>query len=203
MQFTNPDKRCYSLLTLFAQPIHADIAYTLGNYMYRKFYPNAKDVKLNVANLAVTKGLVVNSNTKTSQLIQVTARTGNIYCGVINMTWQNIDNSDGSALEPFATASILIEDASDWLSTWDSMAHMVHGRMEALEGLSAGGKASSFSRHMAYTLFASNLVNYAEKYRGMQSVIMHDLEAFANVQLTDKKSGIGPFRHTSSTVSLT
>ncbi|KAK3627687.1 hypothetical protein LTR22_022651 [Elasticomyces elasticus] len=43
---------------------------------------------------------------------------------------------------------------------------------------------------MAYTLFASNLVDYAEKYRGMQSVEMHELEAFANMELTTKESGV-------------
>ncbi|KAK4894383.1 Non-reducing polyketide synthase PKS8-1 [Elasticomyces elasticus] len=40
---------------------------------------------------------------------------------------------------------------------------------------------------MAYTLFANNLVDYAEKYRGMQSVVIHDLEAYAEVQLRTKE----------------
>lgn len=43
---------------------------------------------------------------------------------------------------------------------------------------------------MTYTLFASKLVDYAEKYRGMQSVVMHELEGFADVQLTTKESGV-------------
>ncbi|CAO2648474.1 Nn.00g077410.m01.CDS01 [Neocucurbitaria sp. VM-36] len=169
--------------------IHADIAYTLGNYLYSKFYPKAKDIKLNVANLVVTKGLVAQSDTKTPQLIRVTASTTDINSGVIDMTWQNVDSSYSSVDEPFATANVFIENASDWLSTWESMAHLVHGRIEALEALAAQGKASKLSRSMAYTLFASNLVDYADKYRGMQTVIMHGLEACADVQLTEKESG--------------
>lgn len=51
------------------------------------------------------------------------------------------------------------------------------------------GKASRFSRNMAYGLFASNLVEYADSYRGMQSVVIQDLEGFADVKLTDKDSG--------------
>ena len=43
---------------------------------------------------------------------------------------------------------------------------------------------------MAYNLFASNLVDYADKYRGMQSIVMHELEGFADVQLTTKESGV-------------
>lgn len=40
---------------------------------------------------------------------------------------------------------------------------------------------------MAYTLFAKNLVDYADKYRGMQLVVMHELEAFADIQLSDQE----------------
>jgi monodictyphenone polyketide synthase len=42
---------------------------------------------------------------------------------------------------------------------------------------------------MAYLLFASNLVDYATKYRGMQSVVLHDMEAVADVTLSPEKGG--------------
>lgn len=71
-----------------------------------------------------------------------------------------------------------------------SMAHLVHDRIESLERLAAEGKANRFSRKMAYTLFASNLINYTEKYRGIHSLVIHELERFADVQLTTKESGV-------------
>ena len=43
---------------------------------------------------------------------------------------------------------------------------------------------------MAYLLFASSLVDYGHKYRGMQSVVMHELEAFADVRLTTENGGV-------------
>ncbi|KAH8810943.1 putative polyketide synthase [Xylogone sp. PMI_703] len=168
--------------------IHADIGYTLGNYMYRKFYPKAKDVSMNIANLVVTKGLVAQKNTKTPQLIRVTATTADVRSGV-NLTWQTVDN-DGDPSEPFATANLLYSDTSEWLSSWTPIAHLIHSRVEALERLVVEGKANRFSHNMAYTLFASNLVDYSEKYRGMQSVVIHELEGFADVQLTTKESGV-------------
>lgn len=119
----------------------------------------------------------------------MTAVTADVRSGVIDLTWQNVDN-DGNAQEPFATANILYGDAPEWVSSWAPFAHLIHGRIEALERLAAEGKANRFSRNMAYTLFASNLVDYAEKYRGMQSVVMHELEGFADVQLTTKEGGI-------------
>ena len=144
---------------------------------------------MNVANLVVSKGLIAQNNDKTPQMIQVTVTTADIHSGIIDLTWQNVDN-DGNVHEPFATANIFYGDASEWLSSWCSIAHFVHGRIETLERLAAEGKANRFSRNMAYTLFASNLVDYAEKYRGMQSVVMHELEGFADVQLTTKESGV-------------
>lgn len=73
--------------------------------------------------------------------------------------------------------------------SWSPMDHLVTGRIDALVASAREGKASRFSRNMAYGLFASNLVEYADSYRGMQSVVIQDLEGFAEVKLTDKDSG--------------
>lgn len=144
---------------------------------------------MSISNLVVTKGLVAQTNKKIPQLFRVTAATTNIASGIVELTWQNVDN-DGNVDQPFATANICYGDATEWLSSWAPIAHLVLSRIDALEQLATQGKASRFSRNMAYTLFASNLVTYAEKYRGMQSVVMQDLEGFANVQLTTKESGV-------------
>lgn len=144
---------------------------------------------MNIANLVVTKGLVAQSNNEVSQLIRVTAVTSNVHAGKVELTWQNVDN-DGNVHEPFATAELHYERASEWISSWTPVNHLVQGRIEALERLAVEGKANRFSRSMAYTLFANNLVDYEDKYRGMQSVVMYELEAFADVQLTTKERGV-------------
>lgn len=168
------------------QSIHADIAYTLGEYMYRKFYPQAGRVDMDMTSLEVTKALIAKKHSMdTPQSIQVTATTLDIRSGVLDLTWQNVE-SDGSCSEPFATAHIVFGEAEQWLSSWSPMAHLIQHRIEELERLAAAGQANRLSRNMAYTLFANNLVDYADKYRGMQSVVMHDLEAFAEVQLSEK-----------------
>ena len=144
---------------------------------------------MNIANLVVEKGLIAQTNTKTPQWIQVTAATADVHSGKVDLTWQNVDN-DGNVLEPFATANIFFGDTSEWLDSWTVITHLIQNRVDTLDRLAVEGKASRFSRNMAYTLFASNLVNYADKYRGMQSVVMHELEGFADVQLTTKESGV-------------
>lgn len=141
---------------------------------------------MNITNLHVTSALIAKKHSMdTPQLIQVTASTDDITSGVVDLTWQNVQE-DGSCLDPFATAHLEFGQADVWLESWSPMAHLVQHRIESLEQLAAEGKANRLSRNMAYTLFAKNLVDYADKYRGMQSVVMHDLEAFADVKLSEK-----------------
>lgn len=68
------------------------------------------------------------------------------------------------------------------------MAHLVEGRIEALSRTAADGSANKLSKNMAYTPF-KNVVDYADKYRGMQSVALHYLEAYAEVTLVPETHG--------------
>ncbi|KAK7729665.1 hypothetical protein SLS63_006046 [Diaporthe eres] len=106
-------------------PIHADIAYTLGKHLMSKLRPDKKTTAedMKIANLVVREGLV-------------TAR------------------------------------------------HLVQGRIDTLAQMADAGVANRVSHGMAYLLFANNLVDYAEKYRGRQSVVLHDLEAYADITLS-------------------
>lgn len=153
-----------------------------------KLNPRAKSVHINVADLVVTKGLVANQDTSQPQLIRVTAKCENIAHQTATLSWQNVDNK-GEAGEAFATATLHYGDSAEWTRSWMPMTHFVQGRIQALEQLAGEGKANRFSRKMAYLLFAKNLVDYADKYRGMQAVTIHEFEAFTDVQLSTEKSG--------------
>lgn len=170
------------------QSIHADIAFTLGEYLYKKFKPNAKTVEMNVANLEVLKGLVAQKNTKAPQLIQVSAATADIHSGIVDLKWYSV-RSDGTVDDPFASANIHYGDAALWLANWVPTTHLILGRIQTLSHLASEGIATKFSHSMAYRLFATNLVDYASKYRGMQSVVLHEFEAFADILLSTEKSG--------------
>ncbi|KUL89726.1 hypothetical protein ZTR_00419 [Talaromyces verruculosus] len=163
--------------------IHADIAYTLGEYFYKKLKPKTKEVHINIADLQVVKGLVANQE-DAPQPIRVTISTSDINTNHAALTWYNV-NEDIQ----FATANLYFDDPSQWLSSWVPFKHLVQGRIEDLERMAEAGIANRFTNSMAYLLFGANLVEYAPKYRGMQSVVMHGLEAFADVELTKEKSG--------------
>lgn len=130
------------------------------------------------------KGLVANQK-DTPQPIRVTISTSDINTSHAALTWYNV-NEDIQ----FATANLYFEDPSQWLSSWVPFKHLVQGRIEDLERMAEAGIANRFTNSMAYLLFGTNLVEYASKYRGMQSVVMHGLEAFADIELTKEKSGV-------------
>ncbi|KAK8064116.1 ketoacyl-synt-domain-containing protein [Apiospora saccharicola] len=173
--------------------IHADIAYTLGSHLYEKLHsgagPKASPTSIDIRDLHVVKGLVAQRNTKTPQLFQVTISTDDIHTKQAQLRWQNVSAHGVPEEQPFATASVHYGDAGEWLSSWRPYAHLVVGRIQAL---AATTTANRFSHNMAYRLFADNLVDYAPKYRGMQSVVVDGLEAFADVTLpTDADSNTG------------
>ena len=54
--------------------------------------------------------------------------------------------------------------------------------------MAAAGTANTVSRNMAFTLF-KNVVDYADKYRGMQSVTVNEYEAYADISLDPDRHG--------------
>lgn len=116
--------------------------------------------------------------------------TPDISTNHARLQWQNVHPDGTPASDPFASADLFFGDATQWLASWKPLTHLVQGRIEALEALAAEGVANRFSHAMAYRLFAASLVDYADKYRGMQSVVLHGLEAVADVTLTREKGGV-------------
>ncbi|RAL12385.1 non-reducing polyketide synthase tpcC [Aspergillus homomorphus CBS 101889] len=167
--------------------IHADIAFTLGEYLYHKLIPDGEP-HMNIANLEVLQGLVAQESKQGPQLIRVSVSTADIRSGQAQLQWHNV--VQGRVEEPFASATVYYEAASAWMTSWRPVTHFVEGRIQALDQLADAGVANRFTRRMAYGLFASSLVDYADKYRGMQSVVLHELEAYAEVTLTCEKGGV-------------
>ena len=143
---------------------------------------------MNIANLEVLKGLVANKNAGTPQVIQVSATTSDIHSKMAELKWYHV-LANGTVDDLFASATLYYGDPADWLAAWVPLSHLVQSRIQELERLADSGIANRFTQNMAYLLFANNLVDYATKYRGMQSVVLHEFEAFADVTLSPEKGG--------------
>jgi iterative type I PKS product template protein len=169
-----------------SQSIHADVGFTLAAHLYSLMKPESPTPGLDMKNLQVEKGLIGCNDQSRPQWIEVRA-VADLTTRSVDLSWYNVDQS-GQAEEQFATATIEYGDNKAWLEEWSHYAHLVSGRMDVLDQMANQGIANRLSRDMAYTLFG-NLVDYAKKYRGMQSVVLNGLEASAKVTLSS--DGIG------------
>ncbi|PKX88913.1 non-reducing polyketide synthase encA [Aspergillus novofumigatus IBT 16806] len=162
--------------------IHADIAFTLAKYLSSSIMPNSTvALDINVKNMQVQHGLVARKDRSRPQLIQVRG-IADVARGLVHLSWHLVDEHGHRVEESFATAVAEYGDHEAWLEEWSPVAHLVVSRIDVLQRLADEGTASRLSRDMVYMLF-NNLVDYAEKYRGMQMVVLHGLEAMANVTL--------------------
>ncbi|KAF7158669.1 hypothetical protein CNMCM6106_005459 [Aspergillus hiratsukae] len=137
---------------------------------------------INVKNMQVQHGLVAQKDRSRPQLIQIRG-IADFPRGLVQISWHLVDEQDKRVEESFATAVAEYGYHEAWLEEWSPMAHLVVSRMDVLQRLAEEGTANRLSRDMVYMLF-NNQVDYAEKYRGMQMVVLHGLEAMANVTLS-------------------
>ncbi|KAL4983906.1 ketoacyl-synt-domain-containing protein [Aspergillus falconensis] len=167
--------------------IWTDMALAVGEYLYRKLVPQAK-VHMNVCDLEVLHAQVASKDQGCSQPLALEAQL-DLDAQAMSLAWYNVSAETGErAAEWFASASVRFENADAWAAEWNRTVHLVLGRIEALQQLAMDGVANRISKRLAYTLF-KNVVDYADWYRGIDSVIMHEYEAVANITLVPDRHG--------------
>ena len=97
--------------------------------------------------------------------------------------WYNVETGHW-----YASATITFENSDTWMVDWSRSAHLISSRIEFLQEAAETGRASKLSRRMAYRLFA-NLVDWSEVYKGMHTVFLLRMEAYAEVHLSTKVTG--------------
>lgn len=137
--------------------------------------------------MQVEQGLIARKDRSLPQWIQIRA-IADLSIGSVRMSWHHVDDQGRRAEDSFVTAVAEYGNPENWLQEWCPMTHLVLSRINDLQRLADEGKATSLSRDMVYTLFA-NLVDYADRYRGMQRVVLNGMEAMANVTLDPEMSG--------------
>ncbi|THC91909.1 hypothetical protein EYZ11_008639 [Aspergillus tanneri] len=168
--------------------IWSDMAFTVGEYLYRRLVPQTKDVHMNLSDMEVLHAQVANKTKGSIQPLVLKAHL-DLSTGCMSLAWFNASAETGDCIgESFATAVVRFEDPASWTKEWDRLSHLVLGRIEALEERADQGKASKLSKPLAYALF-KNVVDYADRYRGMDQVVLHDHEAVADVTLTAERHG--------------
>ncbi|KZF25341.1 beta-ketoacyl synthase domain-containing protein [Xylona heveae TC161] len=167
--------------------IWCDMAYTAGEYLFKRMSPACKQVHMNLADMEVLHAIVAKKVSSRSQLIALECNL-NISSRTMTLAWSQLEGNGNSDQVPFATAKMYFEEAADWRNEWDRLTHLVTGRIEALGQMASTGACNKISKNLTYSLF-KNVVDYADKYRGMDSVVLNGYEAYADITLIPETHG--------------
>jgi asperthecin polyketide synthase len=180
------------LTPLLSQSIWIDMAWTIGEHVYKLLVPSAKEVHMNICNAEVLHAQVLDEQPQ-QHLVHIRAELDlasqrtviKWYALGDQQQQQQYQQQTASPDEPgeaFATYTLQYEDPEVWSREWQRVAHLVNSRIEELGRLADSGDATRLDRNMAYLLFR-NVVDYAPEYRGMRSVVLAGFKAAAEVEL--------------------
>lgn len=91
-------------------------------------------------------------------------------------------NVEGKRIMDHARCAVKFGDSSAWLNEWNRNKYLIKSRIEKLHQDVNEGHSHKIKRGMAYKLFSA-LVEYDQRYRGMEEVVLDSaqLEATARV----------------------
>ncbi|KAL1305990.1 hypothetical protein AAFC00_004123 [Neodothiora populina] len=166
--------------------LYGDMALTVADYMYKQLRPNAPEIGMNVASMEVPKPFIAKFDQPAEgQHIQLEAKA-DLDEGVVHLKYRSV-TPEGKLIQEHAHCLVKYEDISSWKESWDRINFMVNSQIDVLKEKSKRREAHVIQRGMAYKLFKC-FVDYDEKYRGMEEVILNNdtTEATASVQFQTK-----------------
>ena len=176
---------------------HAEIAYTMAEYLYKKLRGDPADNGLNLQDFEYHEPLVACKSTIQKQMMHTEA-TLRSDSNTAFFRWYDVEADSW-----YACAAIKFENSDAWVADWSRSTHLITSRIDYLQEAAETGRASKLSQQLAYRLFA-NLVDWSEVYKGMQTVFLDGMEAYTEVQLSTENTGdwyIPPW-HMESLVTL-
>ncbi|KAH3903772.1 non-reducing polyketide synthase PKS19-like protein [Parastagonospora nodorum] len=162
--------------------LHAEMAFTLAKRVSDKSFASAVSFGINVADFEYHEPVVKLINTSEPQPILVSAEA-DLEKMEVHVKWFNPAKEIW-----YCHATVFYEDPSSWLSTWSRSTKLITSRIDALNDMAVTGKASKLTTDLAYSLFGK-LVGYSKLYQTMQSVILNEDEAMAEVQFPEDTGG--------------
>jgi len=158
--------------------LYADMALTICDYAWRGANPGTSARHMNVGNMETHKPLVLNCSIPAeTQILQIETNI-DLVQGRGTVAFRSIV---GGILVDQAKCDVTFEDSASWTKEWERRKFLIQGRVDLLK---AGGKdIHTIQRGLAYKLFSA-LVQYDDKYRGMEEVILSSagLEAASKVK---------------------
>ncbi|THY24127.1 polyketide synthase [Aureobasidium pullulans] len=162
--------------------LYADMALTVSDYLYKQLRPSAPKIGMNVCDMEVPKPFIAKMEQPAEgQHIQLEAKA-DLDAGVAHLKFRSV-TPDGKLIQDHAHCLVKFEDISSWTEDWERINFMVKSQVDLLKAKTKTQEAHVMQRGMAYKLFKC-FVNYNEKYRGMEEVIVNSqtTEATASIK---------------------
>ncbi|KAK8138832.1 conidial yellow pigment biosynthesis polyketide synthase [Apiospora sp. TS-2023a] len=151
-------------------------------YAYKLLRPDVENIGCNVAHMEVPKTLIFNTKAK-SQVLRMTVKADAAQ-GYADLTWTT---GEGAQKAEHANCKVYFGNNDEWLGEFDRVSYLIKSRVEALKVAEQRGDASKIGRGLAYKLFAA-LVDYDDRYRGMESVILDSAACEATAKVVFQTS---------------
>ncbi|KAL9604622.1 MAG: hypothetical protein Q9219_000342 [cf. Caloplaca sp. 3 TL-2023] len=165
--------------------LYADMAMTVGEYLYKLLRPDNAGVEMNVCKMEVSKPFIAEATAPKGQTIRLSAtlQLANNRADLV------FSSGSGKSNTEHAKCHVEYGSGATWLQEWQRNSYLIKGRVESLKKAANAGTAHRMLRGMAYKLFAS-FVDYDTKYRGMEEVILDspELEATSHVVFQTTKN---------------
>jgi iterative type I PKS product template protein len=151
--------------------LYADIAYTLTDYAYKLLRPGEK-VDINIGGMENPNALLLKNIKEPQTQIMKSYIKVDLKAKKADF---KITTFNGKKDVTHAECVIKFEDSEAWKAEWARNSYLIQSRMDLLKHKMENGEADKCSRKMAYKLFTA-LVDYADPFQGMQSVIFDGSE---------------------------
>lgn len=187
--------RCNGV-ALCPSSLPADMASTVGAYIWRTLRPKTAVPGINVRNMQVDKPFIAQiPQTGSGQHIELTATatlSSTDDSGTIECSFSSVQPL-GIKIQAYAQCTVRYEDHAAWTAEWSRLTFMVQSQIDSLHERAALDKATIMQRGLAYKVFRS-FVDYDDAYRVMSEVVFDGLEATALLDFqTAKQLYYGPY----------
>ena len=158
--------------------VYADMAFTAASYVQQLSYPKS-ELCMDVNSMSVHKPLLIHDTTQQVICVTLVRETTSDHADIKVI----FSSEDGTCVQEHAHCIVSFGDGEEWKSEWTRTSYLMRTRIDQLQDASRSGSTHRILRPMAYKLFKA-LVDYDDKYQGMQEVYMDSnlLEATAKVQ---------------------
>ena len=158
--------------------LYADMALTVSEYAYKLLQPEGK-VDFNVGVMDCPAPLrIKNIKRAETQIVQIES-TVDLTFGKSDII---ISTSNGKTRTVHGKSTLMLENAESWSAQWQRSAFLIEDRIKMLKDRVETGDADKIGRSMAYRLF-SVLVDYSEKFQGMNDIILNASEFEASARI--------------------